>query len=60
VCPTHRTEPHPRNISSLGLDLDTTTALKGECNSGEAFFLILKLEVVGCRGEENAERVKGK
>jgi hypothetical protein len=48
-------------ISSLGLDLDTTRLhQKDNATLERPFFLILLLDVAECRGEENAERVKGK
>jgi hypothetical protein len=55
--------PHPLDgtISSFGLDLDTTRLhQKDNATMERPFFLILLLDVAECRGEENAERVKGK
>jgi hypothetical protein len=55
--PPDGTPPTKHLISRTGPG-HHTTALKGPCNAGDAFFLML--EAVECMGEENAKRVKGK
>jgi len=60
VCPTHWKDPHSRNTTSTGLDLNTTRLHQRRMQHwGACFLLVVLLEVVQCRGEEKAERVKG-